>query len=87
VIVAGYAGKVAETKVTAELNGVPLDAAVTVLADMADLKCVRVGNIYYVTTPERARRLEMEEKERLPKEEKEEAVPAKPQVDKAAPKK
>jgi RNA polymerase sigma factor (sigma-70 family) len=87
VIVAGYAAKEAETKVTAELNGVPLDAAVTVLADMADLKCVRVGNVYYVTTPERARMLESEEKERLPKEEKEAPIPAKPQADKAEPKK
>ena len=52
-IVAGYVGKEAETKVTAELNGVRLDAAVTVLADMADLKCVHVGNLYYVTSRER----------------------------------
>jgi RNA polymerase sigma factor (sigma-70 family) len=87
VIVAGYAAKEAETKVTAELNGVPLDAAVTVLADMADLKCVRVGNVYYVTTPERARVLEAEEKERLPKDEIEAPVPAKPQADKVESKK
>lgn len=87
VIVAGYAAKEAATKVTAELNGVPLDAAVTVLADMADLKCVRVGNVYYVTTPERARVLEAEEKERLPKDEIEAPVPAKPQAAKVEPKK
>jgi RNA polymerase sigma factor (sigma-70 family) len=87
VVVAGYAAKEAETKVTAELNGVPLDAAVTVLADMADLKCVRVGNVYYVTSRERAGLLEKEEKERWSKEEKEQAVPAKPQADKEEPKK
>jgi RNA polymerase sigma factor (sigma-70 family) len=87
VVLAGYLGKEAETKVSANLTSVPLDAAVTVLADMADLKCVRLGNVYYVTSRERARLLETEEQERRLKEEKEEDVPAKPQADKADAKK
>jgi hypothetical protein len=82
VILAGYLGKEAETKVTANLTGVPLDTAVVLLADTADLKLVRLGNVYYVTSRERARLLEAEEKERLSKEEKEAPVPAKPQADK-----
>jgi hypothetical protein len=57
------------------------------LADMADLKLVRLGNVYYVTTRERASRLEKEEQERLMKEDKEKAVPVKPQADKTEPKK
>jgi hypothetical protein len=52
------------TKVTAELGGVPLDVAVQLLADMAGLKLVRVGNAYYVTTPQNADRLQREEDRR-----------------------
>ena len=70
VTLASYLGKEAETKVTANLTGVPLDTAVVLLADTADLKLVRLGNVYYVTSRERARVLEADEKERLSKEEK-----------------
>ena len=64
VILASYAAKEGETKVTANLTGVPLDTAVVILADMADLKLVRLGNVYYVTSRKRARVLQKEEQER-----------------------
>ena len=54
----------AKTKVTAELDGVPLDAAVQLLADMANLKLVRIANAYYVTSPQNANRLQKEEDRR-----------------------
>jgi len=85
VILASRLGEAAETKITAELTGVPLDTAVVLLAEMADLKLVRLGNVYYVTSRERARLLETEEQERRLKEEK--GDPAKPQAAKAEPKK
>jgi hypothetical protein len=50
----------AKTKVTAEFLGVPADAAVQVLADMAGLKLVRLETVYYVTTPENAALLRKE---------------------------
>jgi RNA polymerase sigma factor (sigma-70 family) len=87
VILAGYLGKETETKVTADLKGVPLDTAVVLLADMADLKLVRLGNVYYVTSRERGRLLETEEKERRLKEEKGKDDPAKPSADKTDAKK
>ena len=47
-------------KVTAEFLGVPADTAVEVLADMAGLNLVRLGNVYYVTTPGNAEVLRKE---------------------------
>jgi hypothetical protein len=44
----------AQTKVTAELLGAPIDTAFQVVADMADLKLVRLENVYYVTSRENA---------------------------------
>ncbi len=70
VILAAYAAKEGETKVTANLTGVPLDTAVIILADMADLKLVRLGNVYYVTSRAARPRLEAEEQKRLTKENK-----------------
>jgi RNA polymerase sigma factor (sigma-70 family) len=87
VVLAGRLGQAGETKITADLTGVPLDTAVVILANMADLKLVRLDNVYYVTSRERARLLEAEEQERLLKEEKGKADPAKPQAAKAEPKK
>jgi hypothetical protein len=53
-----------KTKVTADLPGVPLEVAIQLLADMANLKLVRVANVYYVTSPKNARLLRKEEEER-----------------------
>jgi hypothetical protein len=44
----------AKTPVTAKLRNAPLDVAVRLLADMADLRSVQVANTLYVTTPEKA---------------------------------
>jgi RNA polymerase sigma factor (sigma-70 family) len=55
------AAKKAETAVTARLANVPLDTAVRVLADMADLDVVRLDNLLYVTTRENAARLRAEQ--------------------------
>ncbi|HSQ57736.1 MAG TPA: hypothetical protein VLM40_18585, partial [Gemmata sp.] len=43
------------TAVTVSLNDVRLYDALRVIADMAELKMVYAGNIYYVTTPENAK--------------------------------
>jgi hypothetical protein len=40
------------------LTNVPLDTAVQLLADMAELKVVHRDNVLYVTTPEHAAKLE-----------------------------
>jgi hypothetical protein len=48
-------------KVTAEFHNVPVDTAVRVLADVADLGMVRLDNVLYVTTREKATRLQEEQ--------------------------
>jgi RNA polymerase sigma factor (sigma-70 family) len=63
-----------QTLVTANLANVPLDTAVLLLADMADLKPVLLDNVFYVTTPENAAKLRAEQEQRPPR-----AVPAKEQ--------
>ncbi len=57
-------GDKAKTPVTANLQGVPLDTAVGLLADMAGLRAVAVDNVLYVTTEENAKQWES----RRPKE-------------------
>jgi RNA polymerase sigma factor (sigma-70 family) len=56
-------------KVTVQFNNVPVDTAVRLLANMADLSMVQVDNVFYLTTPEKAKRLREEQaqvnKERL----------------------
>jgi hypothetical protein len=49
--------KAAATAVTADFEDVPLEAAVQVLADQADLEVARVGNVLYVTGAGRAAKL------------------------------
>jgi hypothetical protein len=65
----------AKAPVTARLISVPLDTAVLLLADMADLKPVEMDGVYYVTTKENAQKL---------REEREKSRPAKPEEPKAA---
>jgi hypothetical protein len=50
----------AKAPVTASLDNVPVDTAVQLLADMADLKSVLIDNVLYVTLKENARTLEAE---------------------------
>jgi hypothetical protein len=60
--------KASESGVTATLLNVPLDAAVTVLADTAGLQAVFGDNVIYVTTKANARALEKELAKRRPRE-------------------
>jgi len=46
--------------VTVNLQDVPLDTAVELLADMADLKAVAIDTVLYVTTKENAARIQKE---------------------------
>jgi RNA polymerase sigma factor (sigma-70 family) len=54
----------AKTPVSATLRNVPVETAVRVLADMAELKPVRMDNLLYVTSRDNAKRLEEEEAKR-----------------------
>ncbi|MCS7022909.1 MAG: hypothetical protein NZ703_03850 [Gemmataceae bacterium] len=47
----------AQQLITLRLEDVPLESAVRLLAEVADLRVVRLTNILYITTPERAERL------------------------------
>jgi hypothetical protein len=49
-------------KVTARFTNVPVDTAVRILANMADLQMVRLDNVLYVTTPKRASQIQAETK-------------------------
>ena len=62
----------ARTPVTARLTNVPLDMAVRLLADMADLKSFLVANVLYVTSEKNAAALEKQEQQR---QENEQAAP------------
>jgi hypothetical protein len=46
--------------VTAQFNNVPVDTAVRLLANMADLSIVKLDNVFYLTTSEKAKRLREE---------------------------
>jgi hypothetical protein len=52
------AGEKAATAVTARFRNVPLDTAVRLLAEMADLRSVHLDNVLFVTTKEHAADLE-----------------------------
>lgn len=47
----------ATAAVTLKLDDVPLETAVRLLAEVADLRAVRMSNVLFVTTPERAEKL------------------------------
>jgi len=49
--------------VTATLNNVPIDTAVLILSDMADLRPVALDNVLYVTTSENAEYLRARQEE------------------------
>ena len=54
----------AKAPLTGSLKNVPLETAVRVLADMADLKPVLLDNVFYVTTRANAAVLQAEESRR-----------------------
>jgi hypothetical protein len=64
VVLNSVAGEKAKANVTARFSRLPLDTAVRILADMADLKVVPLENVLYVTTKEKAAVLEEEQKKR-----------------------
>ena len=55
------AGEKLQTKITVQLNNVPVDTAVRLLANMAGLSVVRLDNVFYVTTAENAKHLREEQ--------------------------
>jgi hypothetical protein len=65
IVLDARAAEKAKTPVTARLINVPLDTAVRLLADMADLKPFLVDNVIYVTTKENHAELQKEEKRRM----------------------
>jgi RNA polymerase sigma factor (sigma-70 family) len=50
-----------QTKITAQLHNVRIETAVQVLANMAGLRVVKLDNLFYVTTPEKAKALREEQ--------------------------
>lgn len=50
-------GEKATRAVTLKLDDVPLETAVRLLAEVADLRAVRMNNVLFITTPERADKL------------------------------
>ena len=73
VLVDNRAAEQARTPVSARLLNTPLDSALRLLADMADLRAVHLDNVLYVTTKENAAALEA----RLQKD----TIPANPMDD------
>jgi hypothetical protein len=51
--------------VTARFHNVPVDTAVRILSNMADLQMVRLDNVLYITTPKRAAQLQAEIKPKV----------------------
>src|SRR5262245_19427801 len=63
------AQKLAEThKVILKLDDVPLESAVRLMAEVAGLKPVRVGNVLFVTTEDRAEKLKADPDSAPPRE-------------------
>ena len=50
-------GKESQTGVTLQIDDVPLDTAVRLIAEMSGLKAVRVGNVMFITTKATAQEL------------------------------
>jgi len=55
VVVDPRLGEMAKRAVTLKLDDVPLETAVRLLAEVADLRAVRSSNVLFITTPEKAR--------------------------------
>jgi hypothetical protein len=61
VVLDARVSKQAQTAVSGSFRNVPIDTAVRLLADMADLKMVTIDNALYVTSKENARELRREQ--------------------------
>jgi hypothetical protein len=55
IVVAPNIGDRAKKAVSLKLDKVPVETAVRLLAEVADLRCVRMENVLWVTTPEKAK--------------------------------
>jgi hypothetical protein len=64
IVLDAHAGEKVKAEVAGSFQSVPLDTAVRILADMADLKPVLLENVLYVTSKENARALEEEDHKR-----------------------
>jgi len=56
----------AAAPVVLKLDDVPMETAIRLLAEVADLRAVRMSNVMFVTTPERAKALRMDADGPLP---------------------
>jgi hypothetical protein len=56
--------RVAEMPISAQMLNTPLDAALALVCDMADLSFVQLDNTFYVTTPERKEKVKAAWQER-----------------------
>jgi RNA polymerase sigma factor (sigma-70 family) len=63
VVIDPRVGDKTKTNITAQLNNVPTDTAVRLLADMAGLGVVQMDNVFYVTTRENAATLQAEQEQ------------------------
>lgn len=74
-----------KTPATTDLNNVPIDTAVRLLANIAGVSMVRLDNVFYVTTAENAKHLREEQTKLNAETSKKEAeTPKKPAPDKGA---
>jgi RNA polymerase sigma factor (sigma-70 family) len=56
--------KIDKPTITANFNNVPVDTAVRILAEMADLRAVLVDNVLFVTSKDAAERMQKEQEEK-----------------------
>jgi type II secretory pathway component GspD/PulD (secretin) len=61
VVIDPRCSKQAQALVTLQLDGAAFETAVRLLAELADLKSVRLGNVLFITSEERASRIRREE--------------------------
>ncbi len=71
----------AKAPITTNLDNVPLDTAVRLLADMADLRSILIDNVLYVTVKENARALEAEHLKRNSPDQEKKPAEVNPKVD------
>jgi len=69
IVLDARAGDKGRKPVTANMNDVPVDTAVRLLAEMADLKSLAIDNVLFVTTRESAKELQEEQAQRTKKTE------------------
>ncbi len=86
VVLDARAEESAQLPITADLHNVPLETALLVLTDMADLRPVVMANLVYVTSKENAKVLEAEEAKRKGMEPEKGIEPGIKKTEKATPK-